>query len=168
MEQDNNISTESVPLRRPVAVVMERCSIENRWASEVWSPIAVIERSGDMGASPLLVERTATREHWLHLGFAVELFRDEAEGYYLNLTTDRPFAFVEWELVDGRAMPRWVTLSYHEAARRMDGGAQVDGVPMPEAWLPWLAAFTQQHLQTPQKKERIRPASFGGARRDSK
>lgn len=147
---------------------MERCRIENRWASEVWSPVAVVERAGEESASPLLVERTATREQWLHLGFTVELFRDEAEGYYLNLTTDRPFAFVEWELVDGRAMPRWVTLSYHEAARRMDGGAQVDGVPMPDAWLAWLAAFTQEHLQIPEKKGRIRPASFRGARRDGR
>jgi hypothetical protein len=164
---DNNIANESISLRRHAAVVMERRLLQSRWATEVWSPVDVVEQVGDESVAPELLEQSETRQRWLHPGFLVELFRDEAEGYYLNLTTERPFAFVEWEMVDGSARPRWVTLSYHEAARRMDGGAQVDGVPMPDAWLPWLAAFTQEHLQLPKKKERIRPASFRGAKRDA-
>jgi hypothetical protein len=107
-------------------------------------------------------------EQWLHLGFEVELNRTEAEGYYLNLTTDQPVAFVEWELTERGADPKWVTLSYHEAARRLDGGAQVEAVPMPSEWLPWVAAFTQQHLQVPEKKRRPAPASFLGAKRDDR
>lgn len=152
--------------RRLAAVVMERRSLNSRWASESWQPIAVLERPGEAGAAPTLLARTESVEQWLHPGFTVEIFRDEAEGYYLNLSTDQPFAFVEWELVDSFAVPRWVTLSYHEAARRLDGGAQVDGVPMPVPWLAWLAAFTQQHLQVPERKKRIPAASFRGAKRD--
>lgn len=154
-------------LHKPAAVIMERRSIVNRWASERWLPVAVIERAADEATAPILIERTDASEQWLHPGFRVELFRDEAEGYYLNLSTDQPYAFVEWEMRGGMAVPRWVTLSYHEAARRMDGGAQVDGVPVPADWLPWVAAFTQQHLQIPEKrKQRINAASFKGARRD--
>jgi hypothetical protein len=144
---------------------MERRVIANRWASEAWLPIAVIEAEAP-GNEPALVMRDDTREQWLHPGFSVSLHRDEAEGYYLNLSTDTPYAFVEWEAEDGGAVPRWVTLSYNEAARRMDGGAQVEGVPMPADWLPWVAEFTQVHFQPPKKKERIRPPSFKGARRD--
>lgn len=145
---------------------MERRVVANRWASEIWLPVAVIEHEGEAGDAPLLVERDDKHERWLHPGFSVSLHRDEAEGYYLNLTTETPFAFVEWEAIDGGAIPRWVTLSYNEAARRMDGGAQVEGVPMPADWLPWVAEFTQTHFQPPKKKERIRPPSFKGARRD--
>lgn len=153
-------------LRRPAAVVTAKRIIDNPWTSAIWVPIAVIEREGAREA-PILLERNAAGEEWLHLGFEVELNRTEAEGYYLNLTTDQPVAFVEWELTEWGAEPRWVTLSYHEAARRLDGGAQVEAVPMPSEWLPWVAAFTQQHLQVPEKKRRPSPASFRGAKRDN-
>jgi len=153
-------------LRRPAAVVTAKRIVDNPWTSAVWVPVAVIERQGTSEA-PILLERSATGEQWLHLGFVVELNRTEAEGYYLNLTTDQPVAFVEWELTEAGAEPRWVTLSYHEAARRMDGGAQVEAVPMPGEWLPWVAVFTQQHLQVPEKKRRPSPASFLGAKRDN-
>jgi len=164
--EEDNIEAVANPLRRPAAVVTARRVVDNPWASEIWAPIAVIERSGARIQPPILLERNAAGEQWLHLGFEVELNRTEAEGYYLNLTTDQPVAFVEWELVDAGAEPKWVTLSYHEAARRLDGGAQVEAVPMPGEWLPWVAAFTQQHLQVPEKKRRPAPASFLGAKRD--
>ena len=155
-------------LRRPAAVVTARRVVDNPWTSEVWVPVAVIERAGARADAPILLERNEAGEQWLHLGFEVELNRTEAHGYYLNLTTDRPVAFVEWELTDLGAEPRWVTLSYHEAARRLDGGAEVEAVPMPSEWLPWLAAFTQEHLQIPEKKRRPSPASFLGAKRDNR
>jgi hypothetical protein len=157
------------PLRRPAAVVTAKRIVDNPWTSEIWVPVAVVERDGGgLPGAPILLERNAAGEQWLHLGFEVELNRTEAEGYYLNLTTDQPVAFVEWELTDKGAEPRFITLSYHEAARRMDGGAQVDAVPMPSEWLPWLASFTQQHLQIPEKKRRAKPASFQGAKRDDR
>lgn len=164
---EDSINAARSPLRRPAAVVISRRVIDNHWASEIWLPVAVIEREGARGQAPILLERNAAGEQWLHLGFEVELNRTEAEGYYLNLSTDQPVAFVEWELTDKGAEPRWVTLSYHEAARRLDGGAEVEAVPMPTEWLPWVAAFTQQHLQIPEKKRRPAPASFLGAKRDN-
>ncbi len=164
---EDNINAAATALRRPVAVVIVKRIVDNPWTSEIWVPIAVIERDGTRDQAPVLLERNAAGEQWLHFGFEVELNRTEAEGYYLNLTTDQPVAFVEWELTDTGAEPRWVTVSYHEAARRMDGGAQVEAVPMPREWLPWLAAFTQQHLQVPEKKRRQRPASFLGAKREN-
>jgi hypothetical protein len=166
--KEDSIDTVAHPLRRPAAVVTAKRIVDNPWTSEIWVPVAVIERSGARGEAPILLERDATGERWLHLGFEVDLNRTEADGYYLNLTTDQPVAFVEWELTESGAEPRWVTLSYHEAARRLDGGAQVEAVPMPSEWLPWLAAFTQQHLQVPEKKRRPAPASFLGAKRDSR
>jgi hypothetical protein len=164
--EEDNIEAATNPLRRPAAVVTARRVVDNPWTSEIWAPVAVIERAGARDQAPILLERNAAGEQWLYLGFEVELNRTEAEGYYLNLTTDQPVAFVEWELTANGAEPRWVTLSYHEAARRLDGGAQVEAVPMPRDWLPWVAAFTQQHLQVPEKKRRPAPASFHGAKRD--
>lgn len=152
------------PLARIVGVVMARLPLVNRWQTEQWRPVRAIEDSIHCGPQALLQE--ASGDEWLHGGFRIELFRDEAEGYYLNLSSSTPFVFVKWDIEEGLGVPRAVTLSYHEAARWMDGGAQVDGVAMPDTWAPWLARFVAEHYRPAEQKKRNRPPSFKGARRD--
>jgi hypothetical protein len=149
-----------------VAVVMERTPLENnRWQSEKWEPIGVIPDAGEAGTLPRLLLQDEARTQWLYPGFKLELFHDEAEGYYLNLSSKKPFVFVNWLEEEGAGVPKSVTLSYNEAARQLDGGAQVDGVPMPPEWVPWLAEYVERNYK-PEPKKRIRPPSFKGARRD--
>ena len=153
---------------RHCAVIMERQRVDNRWTSERWVPVRV--DSEDPTADRVFAAEPADAEArtaaWRHPGFTIALYTDEAEGYYLNLTSPAPSVFVNWELTDSGGVPRSVTLSYNEAARQMDGGAQVDPVPMPADWLPWVARFVDRHYVPPEKKTRIRPPSFDGARRD--
>ena len=149
-----------------VAVVMERRRLANRWRSEVWQPIGVVPDADSQDASPRLLKRDEEREQWLHPGFKLELFHDEAEGYYLNLSSPQPYVFVNWLEEDGTGVPKLVTVSYNEAARQMDGGATVDGVALPAEWLGWLAEYVARHYRPEPKKKRIRPPSFKGARRD--
>jgi hypothetical protein len=47
----------------------------------------------------------------------------------------------------------------------LDGGEQVENVPLPAGLAEWLADFTQAHYR-PEPKKRARPPSFKGARRD--
>ena len=150
-----------------VAVVMERVRLDNRWQSEKWEPIEVLPDAGEPGSPPRLLREDGKRTRWLHPGFRMELFHDEAEGYYLNLASPQPFVFVNWLDEDGMAVPKSVTVSYNEAARQMDGGARVDGVPMPAEWIPWLEEYVKKHHKPEPKKKRIRPPSFKGARRDA-
>lgn len=149
-----------------VAVVMERRRLANRWRSEVWQPIGVVPDADPQDASPRLLKRDEEREQWLHPGFKLELFHDEAEGYYLNLSSPQPYVFVNWLEEEGAGVPKLVTVSYNEAARQMDGGATVDGVALPAEWLGWLAEYVARHYRPEPKKKRIRPPSFKGARRD--
>jgi hypothetical protein len=150
-----------------VAVVMERTQLENnRWQSEKWEPIGVVPDTSEPGAAPRVLVEDNSRAQWLHPGFKLELFHDEAEGYFLNLNSLRPFVFVNWQEEEGAGVPKSVTVSYNEAARQMDGGAQVDGVPMPLEWIPWLAEYVEKHYRPEPRKKRIRPPSFKGARRD--
>lgn len=143
---------------------MERRALANRWQSETWQPVAVVPDSpGGGGPRVILEEEGLTR--WLHPGFEVVLHRDESEGYYLNLTTSDPYMFVMWRTRDDRAVPEVVTPSYNEAARMMDGGEQVDGVPLPPELAAWLAEFVDANYR-PEPKKRFRPPSFKGARRD--
>jgi hypothetical protein len=148
-----------------VAVIMERRALENRWRSEVWAPAGVIPDTESGDRAPRLIAEDAAHAQWLHPGFEIRLYRDEAEGYYLNMSTPTPYVFVTWRMDDGRAVPDVVTVSYHEAARMMDGGAQVDGVPMPAEIDGWVSAFAKEHYK-PEPKKRSRPPSFRGARRD--
>ncbi len=155
------------------AVIIQWTQLNDRWQSEKWEAIGV---TGDEGAAavlppptppaPVLLQRDRSSARWLHPGYTLTLYRDEAEGYYLNLSATQPFVFVTWRLEDGMARPSGLTLSYNEAARRMDAGEQVDGVPMPEPWRASLAAFVAQHYRPETKRNRARPPSFKGARRD--
>lgn len=147
-----------------VAVVMERRRLANRWQSEAWAPAAVIPDIDSGDSAPRLLDEDAERTRWVHPGFELRLYRDEAEGYYLNMSAPTPYVFVMWREEDGRAAPHVVTVSYNEAARMMDGGERVDGVPMPQEIAAWVAAFAAEHYK-PEPKKRSRPPSFKGARR---
>jgi len=145
---------------------MERATLQNRWQSAKWEPIGVMPDTSEPGVPPRALMEDGDRARWLHPGFKLELFHDEAEGYYLNLHSPQPFVFVNWLEEDGLGVPQSVTVSYNEAARQMDGGATVDGVPMPNEWVSWLEQYVDKHYRPEPKKQRIRPPSFKGARRD--
>jgi len=146
-----------------VAVIMERRALASRWQTAHWAPVEVVPDTG--GTAPRLLMEDNERARWLHPGFPVELHRDQADGYYLNLTCATPYVFVMWRMADGAAVPQTVTVSYQEAGAMMDGGEQVDGVPMPAPLLAWVDEFTRAHYK-PEPKKRSKPPSFKGARRD--
>jgi hypothetical protein len=151
-----------------VAVVMERTPLQDsRWETEKWEPIGVLPDQSEPGASPRALVQDAACAQWLYPGFKLELFHDEAEGYYLNLSSLKPFVFVNWLEEGGVGVPKRVTVSYNEAARLLDAGARVDGVPMPVQWIPWLAEYVEKNYR-PEPKKRVRPPSFKGARRDDR
>jgi hypothetical protein len=144
----------------PVRVEFDRRESASRWQSVSWQLARVVPDED----GPLFVEA----------------FRDEAEGYYLNVTTPEPSIFVMWRTADqddagghgehevdpsgsqptgADRPPRAVavTVSYNEASRWMDGGEQVDRVPMPEGMTAWLVDFVNQHYKPEQSRKRKGP-----------
>lgn len=152
--------------RVPVAVVMERRTLANRWQSFAWQ-LAQVVPDAPLGMANVAapVPEALPGDRWLHRGFTLQLFTDEGEGYWLNLTSGSPVIFVMWRLEDDLAVPKIVTVSYNEAGRMLDGGEQVENVPLPAELAGWLADFTRAHYR-PEPKKRARPPSFKGARRD--
>jgi hypothetical protein len=149
-----------------VAVIMRRERLDNRWQPWRWVLEDVVPQEAAFGSEPRLLLRDESQERWLHPGFTVELFRDDAEGYFLNVTTDAPCWFVLWRMeetatVGNEPMPRpaMVTLSYHDAGRWLDAQETVEQVPAPAAVVEWLRAFTDEHYVIEPKKRR-RPESF--------
>jgi len=145
----------------PVAVVMEREAHPNRWEDWRFRLADVVMDEGFGDAERMLRDDGRLRRS-LHPGFTVELFHDEGEGYYLNLTSGAPVWFVLWRVDEGdpaAAHPVAVSLSYNEAGRWLDAQERVDNVPLDDAAREWLQAYTDANYR-PEPKQRRRPASF--------
>jgi len=151
-----------------VAVIMRRVHSSNRWQPWRWELAEVIPNEEAFGTEPRLLVDTADEQRWLHPGFTVELFRDDAEGYYLNASTPAPGWFVLWRMeeepgiaAEVLARPTMVSLSYHDAGRWLDAQETVEQVPAPSDVVEWMRAFAEEHY-VPEPKKRKRPESFRG------
>ena len=156
---------DGAPTPRPtlqVAVRIARQCQPNAWEAWRFVIAEVVVDEGGFGAAPRLLHDDGRSAQWLFPGLPVTLFRDEAEGYHLNLSSGAPVWFVMWRIDDedpSRAWPELVTLSYNEAGRLLDAQERVDNLPLPAEVRAWLQDFTDQHYR-PEPKQRRRPASF--------
>jgi uncharacterized protein DUF3305 len=141
----------------PVSVVMQRRAVQNRWIDCVWEPWGVLPTE-QRGESRLLLDDNGTAQ-WLHPGFTLQLHRDEAEGYYLNVSGPAPSVFILWRMDEERGLPLDVTVSSDEAGRWLDGGHSVDRVAMPAEIFAWVGDYVE-HNYRPEPKKRIKPRSF--------
>jgi hypothetical protein len=148
--------------RIDVAVVMEREAAPNVWEAWRHRPVEVLLHEAAFGEEARMLRDDGRRRRTLHPGFRLELFRDECEGYHLNLTSGAPVWFVMWRSDDedpSRAWPEIVSVSYHEAGRWLDAQERVDNLPLPPELVAWLQSFNDEHYR-PEPKRRRRPASF--------
>src|SRR5512144_1416061 len=104
-----------------IDVVMERIALDNRWTSEQWRPAAAEAVGPGRGSvrAPVCIEDTPERTRWKFAGREIEVHPTEAEGYFLNVSSEAPVVFVMWRMRDDDAVPPAepfiVTLSYNEA-----------------------------------------------------
>jgi hypothetical protein len=170
------------------AVLMRKQNIDNPWISYRWVPKEVLPDFGQYDSNQSntiagqFLGRDADGESWLFTGYELNLFPDEAEGYYLNVSATAPSWFVMWRLeedveryVDEQslalakaettfAVPHRICVSYNEAARLLDGGESVDTIPMSAEHASWLQEYVNDNYR-PEPKKRHKPASFKGAER---
>ena len=145
-----------------VAVVMEREANPNQWEAWRFKLVDVVQHEEAFGTATRVLRDDGKVQRTLHPNFKLELFRDEAEGYSLNLRTGTPVWFVMWRIDDEdpwRAWPETVSVSYHEAGRWLDAQERIDNVPLPADLTEWLQAYTDAHYR-PEPKKRRRPQSF--------
>ena len=135
---------------------MQRRSLRHRWADEKWEAFGVVrgEENDPETVQRMLMNDTITQ--YLVKGFRLELFRDETEGYFLNMTAPQPTVFIVWRKEEGQdiAMPVQATVSYGEAARAMDSSENVDAVPMPLEIQVWLSDYVEKNYTPEPKKPR--------------
>lgn len=141
-----------------VAVIMERLTLTHRWANERWEAKGVVPDTSDSDRNARVIVQQHGLMQMLFPGLTIRLQRDEAEGYYYNITSPQPKVFVLWRMREGIARPEQLSVSYHEGARWMDAEETVDGVPLPPDLLPWIAEFAAEHYR-PEPRKKIRYAS---------
>ena len=152
-----------------VAVVMRRERVTgpaSRWQPWRWMLADVVAHEDGFGTAPRLLYKNESEERWLYPGYPVELFKDDGEGYYLNVTTQAPCWFVLWRMEEEatgaeepKPNPVMVSLSYHDAGRWLDAQETVEQVPAPAPVVAWLQAFVDEH-HVIEPKRRKRPESF--------
>ena len=149
-----------------VAVLMRREPVQGpmaRWQPWRWTLAEVVPHEAGFGQAPRCLREDEQGALWLYPDWAVELFTDDAEGYWLNATAPTPAFFVMWRLSEGddhpRAIPQAVSLSYHDAGRWLDAQETVETAPAPAELVQALLAFAEQHF-VPEPKKRQRPQSF--------
>jgi hypothetical protein len=185
--QDSSNPTAPTPGRPTLAVsvVMRREPVAGpmaRWQPWRWVLTDVLPAgeprllpvgtAQPVAAAPVEVQplpgapEVAGARYWLFEGLHVTLFRDDAEGLFLNLESPSPCFWVFWRAdeeqpLDGEpmAVPQIVTLSYHDAGRWLDAQEKVDQVPAPHEVVEWLRAFVAEHHHI-EPKRRKRPESF--------
>ena len=149
-----------------VAVLMRRERIDNRWQPWRWSLADVVPHEPAFGTEPRRLRQDEREELWLFPGFAVELFRDDAEGYHLNLASPAPCWFVMWRMDEDTgtntplARPVAVSLSYHDAGRWLDAQETVEQVPAAHEVLEGLPLhsyvyFVHSYYKTPGDTEDV-------------
>jgi len=146
-----------------VAVVIDRERAPNRWQDWGFAIAEVIADEDAFGTEPRVLRDDGKVQRTLHPGFTLELHADQADGYYLNLSSGAPVWFVVWRIDDddpSRAWPETVSVSYTEAGRWLDAQERVDNVPLPPDLIAWLQAYTDVHYQPEEKRPRRRPQSF--------
>jgi len=142
----------------PLAVIMQRSALVNRWITETWEAKGVVPDTATPGTPHSVIVREQTLTQFLFPGHTLRLQRGEAEGYYLNITSSQPKVFILWRMLQDLAQPVLLSVSYHQGARWADSGENVDGVRVPEQLLPWLGEFVEQHY-TPEPRKQQRYAS---------
>lgn len=137
-----------------------------RWQPWRWTLAEVVPHEAGFGDAVRQLYNGEDEQRWLHPAQRVELFPDDAEGYYLNATTPAPCWFVLWRMdeeatlaAEPIARPVAVSLSYHDAGRWLDAQETVEQVPAPDDVVAWIREFAELHYVIEPKK-RQRPQSF--------
>ncbi len=138
----------------------------SRWQPWRWVLDDVFVHESNDQEPPRRILQSEHEERWLHTGFTVELYRDDAEGYYLNASAPAPCWFVLWRMEEEAtvadeplARPQLVSVSYHDAGRWLDAQETVEQVAAPVEVIELMQEFIKQHY-VPEPKRRKRPDSF--------
>jgi hypothetical protein len=144
----------------PVAVVTARSTFAGKsWRVPSWRIVGVVAGTNLPGRETraLPVHSDDREEHFLWGGLRLELYRDAAESYWVNLTGKQPSLFVLCtEDEAGRLVPRLVTADQNEACSGIEGDDRVFAAAIPPEVYQQIEAFVIAHHVPQEKRKRKR------------
>ena len=158
MEQPSSPAAE-LPQNFELAVILDkRRTHTTPWRTHTWGAAGVVAAAGgDRSHGPQCIRAEEALEQYLWPGFELRLYRDEAESYYHNLTSDNPGLFIVCRFdEDERPEPFLVTAAYDEASAYMEADDTVYRVPMPPEVYRWVEAYVLANYQPQERKKRKR------------
>ncbi len=159
----NQIINAKTGVEFKVSIVLERQEkTVKSWTTYQWELAAVIsDKDGpDSMEGPIAIRESRERSQYLWKGLKIRLYVDAAEGYWYNLLSDVPYAFVvlEHDAVDEDEVPipLLVTVSQDEAGAHLETDSLVLSSPLPSDIRDQTEAFIVNHYVPQTKKKRKR------------
>ncbi|MEJ2272960.1 MAG: DUF3305 domain-containing protein [Woeseiaceae bacterium] len=146
--------------RHTVAVIMQRSQVQQgQWSVPSWRAVSVV--AGDhlvgTGAGQTPIYEDDREAQFLWTGFSLELYRDQAEEYWYNLTGESPSLFVIChESPNGELTPFRVTADMDSASVCLESDDQAFSVPIPPEIYQRLEQFVVAHFVPKKPKKRRR------------
>ncbi len=166
-------SKKKTPPSFTVSVVMEsHDKVVNRWSTRQWELSALLSDSNGPKSleGPILIRKDRSKAQYLWKGLRLRLYLDAAEGYWYNLLSDEPYAFVICEIdevdEDAVPMPYLVTASQDEAGAHLETDCLVLSGPMPADIREKIEQFVVNNYVPQVKKKRKRINWFHDAVRN--
>lgn len=131
----------------PVRLLLNRDNLHlGPWHYPQWSVISVLpDDSVEELSHPRCHEVHSHRNNQKYLwsGLYLELFRDELNAYYQNLTGAHPSLFILCDETDNTPglMPVCITANHGDAEAHMESDGTVLATPLEAPYLGWLADF---------------------------
>jgi hypothetical protein len=144
----------------PVTVIMGRRMVAGQgWRVPSWRVVGVVSGAELPGreARGVPVRGDGEEEQFLWGGLRLELYRDAAESYWVNLTGRQPSLFVLCtEEEPAGLVPKRVTADQNEACSGVEGDDKVFAAPIPPDVYQHLEAFVVTHHMPQEKRKRKR------------
>ena len=148
--------------RHTIAVIMQRTIVRRGpWSVPSWQAVSVVAGAHlagkAAGCTPLFEGQGEDKQQFLWTGFSLDFYRDLAEAYWYNLTSDNPSLFVIChEAPDGEVTPYQVTADPDSATACLESDGQAFALPIPPEIYQSLERFVVTHYQPREKKKRKR------------
>lgn len=146
-------------VRLPVAVIMGRRTVSGRgWTVPSWRVVGVVSGADLPGreAQGVPVRSGEEEEQLLWGGLQLELYRDAADSYWVNLTGAQPSLFILCNETDSGLAPKLVTVDQNEACSGVEGDDRVFSVAIPPEVYRYIEAFVIEHHAPKEKRKRKR------------
>ncbi len=150
-------------LQFTVSVVIERqVKTVGRWSVNQWELTGILSapEGPDRMEGPVELRQTKNHSQYMWQGLKIKLFADASEGYWYNLLSETPYAFVlfEHDSEDDEDIPSpiLVTVNQDEASGHLEADNLVLSSPLPTDIRDEVEKFVVDNYVPETRKKRKR------------